>query len=533
MNYTNCSNADSKTIASDVDSSQENRDAESKHSRDDKENVANIIDLLIKILTLEKEKSKDYSWKEIALKLIQRLRLDSEEKHHANQNTFIAKNVQKLKTSVQLLNKQLHTQKNTRLSTKITSWANVTREEIATREQRFRDDSSSLRKKREVMIKIMNRREIKEIQKKSIEQILQRIADVSTGQRNLIVSLRKLSSDNIFLYAVSSDTRVNLKKTQTWAKEIASSTRVARRTFAMLTHEVCTTIDISNQEKIIERLIKDNARLHEDLTVLRIVWFKKIADSEKTHSSLIVEIAIEAMTNRLMNVSMLNSYQECACKLFEKNCRITQCFRCHEFDHMTKICRKNQRCEKCADKHYIEKCVMSSNRRRCVNCNENHKLWRRICLKWQQQMKQAFKIYRNRSFRYSETSKYNRTFFSLSLNSLNSTNSSGSMNSFDSTNFSSSATIMLKTCSWIADESAWQIVEIKKRRVDLFSCVSSDSDETTSEQIQKHSIRKWERSSMIESIQRVFSLQSQQQLRITLWWNSLFYKFYSTTSENH
>ncbi len=148
-------------------------------------------------------------------------------------------------------------------------------------------------------------------------------------------------------------------------------------------------------------------------------------------------------------------------------------------------------------------------------------------------MKQAFEIYRNKSFRYSETSKYNCTLFSLSLNSLDSTNSSDSTNSFDSTNFSSSATVMLKTRSWIADESAWQIVEIKKRRVNLFSCVSSDSDETTSEQIQKHSIRKWERSSMIESIQRVFSLQSQQQLWITLWQNSFFYEFYSTTSENH
>ncbi len=192
MNCTNRSSADSKTIASDVNSSQENRDARSKRSRDDEENVANIIDLLIKISTLEKEKSKDHSWKEVALKLIRRLRLDSEEKHHANQNAFIAKNVQKLKASVQLLNKQLHTQENTRLSTKTTSWTNVTREEIATGEQRFRGDPSSLCKGREVMIKIMNRREIEEIQKKSIEQILQEIAGVSTGQRDLIVSLRKL-----------------------------------------------------------------------------------------------------------------------------------------------------------------------------------------------------------------------------------------------------------------------------------------------------------------------------------------------------
>ncbi len=148
-------------------------------------------------------------------------------------------------------------------------------------------------------------------------------------------------------------------------------------------------------------------------------------------------------------------------------------------------------------------------------------------------MKQAFKIYRNKSFRYSETFKYNCTLFLLSLNSLDSMNSSDSMNSFDSMNLSNSATVMLKTCSWIADESAWQVVEVKKRWVDLFSYVNSDSDETTSEQIQKRSIRKWERSLMIESIQRVFSSQSQQQLWITLWQNSFFYEFYSTTSENH
>ena len=109
MNCMNCSNADLRTIASDVNSLQENKDVRSKHSRNNEENVANIIDLVIKISTLEKEKSKDHSWKEIALKLIWCFRLDSEEKHHTNQNAFIAKNVQKLKTSVQLLNKQLHT----------------------------------------------------------------------------------------------------------------------------------------------------------------------------------------------------------------------------------------------------------------------------------------------------------------------------------------------------------------------------------------------------------------------------------------
>ncbi len=173
----------------------------------------------------------------------------------------------------------------------------MTREEIAMKKQCFKDDLSSLCQKWEVIIKIMNRREIKKIQKKLIEQILQKIVSMSTDQRNLIMSLCKLSNDDIFLHAISSDAQANLKKTQTWAKEITSSICIAHQIFAMLTYEVCITIDMNNQKKIIERLIKNNVKLHEILKVLKIVWLKKIAKSKKIHSLLIVKIAIEAMTN--------------------------------------------------------------------------------------------------------------------------------------------------------------------------------------------------------------------------------------------
>ena len=90
----------------------------------------------------------------------------------------------------------------------------MTREELSTRKQRLREKSLLLRKKRKVMIKIANRKEIKKMQKKIIEQILQRIADMSTNQRDLIMSLCKLSSKDIFLHAVSSNAQTNLKKTQ-------------------------------------------------------------------------------------------------------------------------------------------------------------------------------------------------------------------------------------------------------------------------------------------------------------------------------
>ncbi len=166
--------------------------------------------------------------------------------------------------------------------------------------------------------------------------------------------------------------------------------------------------------------------------------------------------------------------------------------------------------------HHIKECVMSLNKRRCINCNKDHELWRCICLKWRQQMKQTSEIYRNRLIRYLKTSKYNRAFFSLFLNSLSLMNLLSSTDFIDSTNSSSSTSIMLKTRNRDV-ESTWQMIEVKKRRVNLFSCVTSDTDETASEQTQKRSIRKCERFSVIESIQRVFSAQSQQQLQITLW----------------
>ncbi len=43
--------------------------------------------------------------------------------------------------------------------------------------------------------------------------------------------------------------------------------------------------------------MKNNARLYEDLKMLRIAWFKKIVESEKIYSSLIVKIAIKKMMN--------------------------------------------------------------------------------------------------------------------------------------------------------------------------------------------------------------------------------------------
>lgn len=111
----------------------------------------------------------------MALELVQRLRNDSGGRNNRDQNASIAKDVQELKASVQLLNKQLQTQGSTRSTSGTTSWADVARGGATTGEQRLRGGLPPLRKGREVLVKIAERKEVEEVQKKSTEQIFQGI----------------------------------------------------------------------------------------------------------------------------------------------------------------------------------------------------------------------------------------------------------------------------------------------------------------------------------------------------------------------
>ncbi len=205
--------------------------------------------------------------------------------------------------------------------------------------------------------------------------------------------------------------------------------------------------------------------------------------------------------------------------MFEKNCCITQCYRCFDFDHMTKFCKNEERCFKCANKHHIEKCVVSMNRRQCANCNDSHEFWRHSCLKWKLQIKQSEEIFQNRLIKYFEALKDNHLFSSFSLNFLS------SMNFASSTNSSSSMNVLTMTSSRDINESTWQVMKVKKRWVDHSLCVISDSKDMTSEQTQKYQIRKCKRLLMIKSIQKAVFAQSQQQLQITLWWIKSFDEF--------
>ena len=291
------------------------------------------------------------------------------------------------------------------------SWASVAAAGSAQAPRAAPDRTTPpLRKTRELLIRILNKEEAQRTQAKPIEQILRTISEKSPTQREQIVSIRRLPSGDLALHAASSEARLELEKQAVWAKGIAPSAKVVRKTYAVLAHGIRTSLDIENAEAAITRLQKENERLHPGLEILRLAWPKKVMGSGKAYSSLIVEVAEEAMANRLLEQGILEGYSECACEYFEKKCRTMQCFQCFGFGHIGRGCKKVPACHKCGQKHRVEDCRVNDDRAHCTNCKKDgHKPWHRTCPHWVREKKIAGEILKARPYRYNEPARERTT----------------------------------------------------------------------------------------------------------------------------
>jgi hypothetical protein len=172
-------------------------------------------------------------------------------------------------------------------------------------------------------------------------------------------------------------TKQRLKQNKTLLKDVVSTIFLSRRIFEIMIRDVkMTSINTQNQQTIIEHIVRQNASMYSNLKIARIIWSKQTKiNLNKKYSLFIMKIYNETTINCLIKKELLNEYSHRICKYFDKDCRLKQCFNCQLYNQIEKSCKFERRYAICASSHHDNICTTLIERRKCVNCDENHFVW--------------------------------------------------------------------------------------------------------------------------------------------------------------
>jgi hypothetical protein len=110
---------------------------------------------------------------------------------------------------------------------------------------------------------------------------------------------------------------------------------VIKPTYGVIVHGVRTdkeSIDTDNQEKAVEKIKSENAVLREGAKATYVGWLTK-EGRKKATCSLIVEFTTKYHANRVIREGLVLNAIHHDCVLYDRSCRLKQCYRCHEYDH--------------------------------------------------------------------------------------------------------------------------------------------------------------------------------------------------------
>jgi hypothetical protein len=176
-----------------------------------------------------------------------------------------------------------------------------------------------------------------------------------------------------------------MEEQDAWVKVLGQKAKVQRRLYAVMVHGVRKTdVDTVTDIKATIRTIQaENRPLHGFLDLHRVAWPRQAREIEKTHGSLIMEVATSAQANRMIKEGVSIGAEIKICELFARECRLSQCFNCHQYGHIAPKCRGATRCGHCARDHPTRDCNfqgMGPPTQRCGACGTpGHTAWSDDC----------------------------------------------------------------------------------------------------------------------------------------------------------
>lgn len=128
-------------------------------------------------------------------------------------------------------------------------------------------------------------------------------------------------------------------------------------------------------------MLADNYTVIPNAQISYIGWLTK-ESTLKRASSIVVEFTEPEMANAIIYAGMAWEGHIHQCQLYDRACRIKQCFRCYNYGHIGTQCNASQVCGYCAEQHESKHCQQKGVEGftpRCAVCKGAHTAWSNAC----------------------------------------------------------------------------------------------------------------------------------------------------------
>lgn len=227
-------------------------------------------------------------------------------------------------------------------------------------------------------LRAMNPRSLKAHVDRAIEQSgnehIENIKTVSTNQLK--------SGDLSIKTATTSDMEVLRQFAEDWEHRLGNGATVRIPTYGVLVHGIRTSsIDVSQLEDTRDSILQENRPFIPSAEIKYIGWLTR-KSAEKAASSIIIEFTRPQDANKIIDEGLIWQGEVFQCELYNRSCRLRQCFGCQGYGHIGTQCKATTRCGYCAQEHASRECPVKSDRsvlRKCANCKGQHEAWSNQC----------------------------------------------------------------------------------------------------------------------------------------------------------
>lgn len=240
------------------------------------------------------------------------------------------------------------------------------------------------KEEKRITVKIPDKAEAHEIKRQSKEEIVARIQRVVGGETadHKVLAVRQLRSGDLIVHMDSAAGKKEMETRTGWAAEsIAPSAVVRKRTWPVIVHGVSVRDhQLDAWGKHAKRIEKENARQIPNLRIQGMRWLRRTNRGD--FAPLVIEVDSAEQANRLINEGVIMGFDLKSVERYDAGCRITQCFKCQKYGHISTICSNKEKCGHCGSDHTTEKCagVSPAPRKRCAACQGGeHTSWSAEC----------------------------------------------------------------------------------------------------------------------------------------------------------